>query len=401
MSGGVLSDVRVLDFGQIYNGSYCGLLLSYLGAEVISVEPPQGDPLRHRVDCDDPAELVMLNSSKDAVSLDLKSENGRVVLFEMVQDADVLVENFGVGTMDGLGVGYDRLKQENKGLIYAHSTGFGETGPRREQLAMDLIIQATAGVMDITGEPDGTPMKTGAAIGDFLGGTHLLSGVLAALYHRERTGEGSYVEVSMQDAVYPTLLSQLAARERDADVPPRTGNRHTASAKAPYNAYEAADGYAVIICATDTHWERLTTVMGKPSLAEESQFEDNASRVSNIDTVDSHVQAWVAGQQTEQVIETCREAGIPCGAVQSVDEVMADEHLVERGMIQEIYHPVQGEIRVPGLPIRLSTMEQPSAEPASEHGADTEHVLTEKFGMDAETVESLVTDGVVSDGTKL
>ena len=395
MAKKALEDVIVLDLGQIYNGSYCGLILSYLGAEVIKIEPPFGDPLRSRVDEGEPEEFIMLNSNKKGVSLNLKKKKGKRIFKEMVESADILIENYSTGTMDDLGLGYNHLSDINPGLVYAHSSGFGDEGPRKDQLAMDLIIQAVSGVMDITGEPDGPPLKTGAAIGDFLGGSHLVSGVLAALYHKERTGEGQYIEVSMNDSVYPSLMSQLASHYRDKDSPNRTGNRHSGLAKAPYNAYDTNDGYIVIICASDEHWRKLLDLMNRSELKGDERFTDNISRVQNVNEVDEIVESWTSTKEVSQAEEELRDAGIPCGKVQTVEEVVNDEHLIERDMIQKIHHPEYGNIKVPGMPVRLSKSESVTPDPSPTLGENNKEVLCGLLDFTEREVERLDEEGVL------
>lgn len=391
----ILEDIVVLDLGQIYNGSYCSLILSYLGADVIKVEPPFGDPLRSRVEEGEPEEYVMLNSNKRGITLNLKEDRGKEILEQMVESADVLVENYSTGTMERLGLGYDSLSEINPELIYAHSSGFGDEGPRSNQLAMDLIIQAVSGVMDVTGEADGPPTKTGAAIGDFLGGTHLVGGVLAALYHRERTGEGQYIEVSMNDAVYPSLMSQLASAYRDEGSPNRTGNRHSGLAKAPYNAYNTKNGYIVIICASDEHWRTLLDLVGRPDLKDDRRYEDNLRRVENMGEVDEIVEEWTSEMTVDEAEDVLREEGVPCGKVQSVEEVMNDEHLLERNMVEEIQHPSYGEIKVPGMPIRMSKSETDGPEPSPTKGEHNHEVLAEKLGFTQEQIDELEEEGVL------
>src|SRR5580658_480952 len=204
-----LSGITVIDFGQIFQGPYATLLLAKAGADVIKVEPPHGEPLRRRAAPGKSATLpfAMLNQNKRAVSLNLKHPKGRELLFEMVRRADVLLENFSPGTMDDLGVGWSVLKEINKRLIYATGTGFGISGPDRDNLAMDLTIQAASGIMSVTGAPDGPPMKAGPTLVDFMGGIHLYGGVVTALFQRTVTGEGQLVEVAMQETVYPSLAS--------------------------------------------------------------------------------------------------------------------------------------------------------------------------------------------------
>lgn len=390
-----LSGVEVLDLGQIYNGSYCGLILSYLGADVISVEPPFGDPLRSRVEGGEPEEFVMLNSNKKGLTLNLKSEQGKELFKDLVADVDVLIENFSVGTMEDLGLGYETLSSLNPELIYGQGTGFGRTGPRKNQLAMDLIVQAVSGVMDVTGQPDGEPTKTGIAPGDFFGGIHLVSGILAALYERERTGEGQLVEVGMYEAVIPSLLSQLAIQYRNPSVPPRTGNRHSAMAKAPYNSYETSDGYIVIICASDEHWETLLQLIDRIDLIDDDRFQTNVDRVKHIDTVDQIVESWTSKLDTEEIEQKLLDHGIPCGSVQTVQEVLNDPHLEERQSIVEIDHPEAGKIKVPGSPIKFPNRPDPTIEPSPTKGEHNHDILQSRLGLSTEEIEQLQTNDIL------
>jgi len=391
-----LDDVDVIDLGQIYNGAYCSLILSYLGADVTKVEPPFGEPLRSRVEDGEPPEFVMLNSSKDGITLNLKSKRGREIFKTLIKDADVLVENFGVGTMAEFGLGYETLSEINPELIYARGSGFGEEGPRSEQLAMDLVVQAAGGVMDVTGFPDSPPVKTGIAPGDFLGGTHLVAGVLTALYEREQTGNGQFVEASMYDAVYPSLLSQLGSYYRDEDVSSRTGNRHSGLSKAPYNAYKASNGYVTILCASDEHWRRLLDAIGKSELIQKEEYATNVRRLKHMKEIDDIIETWTADRSQQSIEDRMRDAGVPCSAVQTVEEVIHDPHLEQRHMVEEIDHPAMEEpIRVPGTPIRLSDSELPDIEPSPTKGQDNYEVLTERLGLSEDEIQELEEDGII------
>ncbi|WP_368411866.1 CaiB/BaiF CoA transferase family protein [Haladaptatus halobius] len=395
MNRKALDDIEVIDLGQIYNGPYCSLLLSYLGADVTKVEPPHGEPLRARVDNGEPPELVMLNSNKKGITLNLKAERGKELLKELIEDADVLVENYAVGTMDRLGLGYETLNEINPELIYAHGSGFGEDGPYRQYPAMDLTIQAIGGVMDVTGFSDGPPVKAGVAVGDFMGGIHLAAGVLGALYQRERTGEGQFVEVSMHDAVYPTLMSPMAAHFNGDDVPPRTGNRHSGLAQSPYNVYETADGYIAIFGVTDDHWHSLLDVIGRSDLKDDPRFQSNVKRSKHADEVDRIVENWTRRYERDEIEEILLEAGVPCGPVKEISEVVEDPHLKDRKMINDIEHPSYGNISVPGLPIRLEDSDIPDIEPSPEKGRDNREVYRNRLGLSAEEVDELETHDVI------
>lgn len=395
MNEQLLDGIDVVDLGQIYNGPYCSLLLSYMGANVTKIEPPRGEPLRDRVEDGEAPEFVMLNSNKEGITLNLKSEEGKEIFRDLIRDADVLVENFSVGTMDRLGLGYDELSEVNPELIYAHSSGFGEDGPYRQYPAMDLTIQAIGGVMDVTGFPDGPPVKAGIAVGDFMGGIHLLAGILGALYERELTGEGQFVEVSMHDSVFPTLMSPMAAHFNDDDVPSRTGNRHSGLAQSPYNVYEAADGYIAIFGVTNDHWHALLEVIGREDLKDDPHFETNVKRSRRLDEVDELVEGWTSQRKRDDIEEILLEAGVPCGPVKELEEVADDPHLKERQMINEIDHPDFGQISVPGIPIRFSGSELPEIEPSPSKGRDNRKVFCDRLGYSEDEFEELKEKGVI------
>lgn len=249
-----LEGIRVLDLGQIYQGPYCGTLLAYLGADVVKVEPPWGENVRSCSEDGTPPQVQYLNPNKRGITLDLTTKLGRKTMIDLVGESDALIENYTTNTMADLGLGYDTLRETNPRLVYAHGSGYGDDGPYAEYPAMDLTIQAMSGVMHTTGYPDTPPVKAGPAICDFLGGVHLAVGVVTALFEREFTGEGGYVEVGMFDCMIPTLASPVAAWVDQTDAPPRTGNQHSGLAIAPYNAYEVADGYVTVICIAERHW---------------------------------------------------------------------------------------------------------------------------------------------------
>ncbi|MFB6311418.1 MAG: CaiB/BaiF CoA transferase family protein [Salinirussus sp.] len=390
-----LDGIDVIDLGQVYHGPYCGLMLSYLGADVVRIEPPDGEPLRGRVESGEPGPLVFLNSSKDGITLNLKRDRGKELLRELADEADVLIENFGVGTMDGLDLGYESLSERNPELVYAHGSGYGEHGPYRDLPAMDLTVQAMGGVMDVTGFPDAPPTKAGIAVSDFLGGIHLTAGILAALYQREFTGEGQFVEVSMHDTVFPTLASPLGSKFEGREAPPRTGNRHSGLAQCPYNVYAVENGYVAIFCIRDRHWDALVELFDRSELATDPRYETNTERSKRIDEVDGMVSEWVGNCDRDDLVDRLQSAGVPCAPVKELDEVAADPHLRERGMIEELDHPDFGTIPVPGPPIRLSESKAPDVEPAPTKGEHNEQVYSERFGLTQAEIEALDADGVI------
>jgi crotonobetainyl-CoA:carnitine CoA-transferase CaiB-like acyl-CoA transferase len=263
-----LDGISVLDFGQVYNGPYCGFLLAQAGARVIKVESLIGETLRARGSKSAASyPFALLNTNKECIALNIKSAEGQQLLKRLVQSVDVVLENFAPGTMDKYGVGADGLRAENPRLIYASSTGYGTGGPYRDFLAMDITLQAMTGVMSITGDAEGPPMKTAAAFADFIAGTHLYAAIVSALFAREHSGEGATVDISMQDCVFPTLATAMGSYYVAGEQKPRAGNRHPGRGLAPYNVYAAADGYVAIICIREGHWRKLCRAMGQPEVA--------------------------------------------------------------------------------------------------------------------------------------
>jgi CoA:oxalate CoA-transferase len=350
-----LAGLVVIDFGQIFQGPYATLLLAKNGADVIKIEPPSGEPLRRRARPGTSSTLpfAMLNQNKRAVTLNLKHPRGRELLFAMVRRADVLLENFSPGTMDDLGVGWQVLRAINPRLIYATGTGFGISGPDRDNLAMDLTIQAASGIMSVTGAPDGPPMKAGPTLVDFMGGIHLYGAILTALYDRDRSGEGRLVEVAMQETVYPSLAASFEYYHRTGQPPPRTGNRQAGLSTAPYNVYPAADGHVAIHIVTEGHWRNLLQVMGREDLADDPRFKTNADRIAHMDETDAVVSQWTRTLPKMTVFARAKANRVPCAPVRTAPEVMHDAHMHQRGMLVDVEHPELGPITVPTSPLRL------------------------------------------------
>ena len=390
-----LDGVTVLDLSQIYNGPYATFLLAMAGARIVKVEPPGGESLRRRGVVGGAAlPFAMLNGCKESLMLDLKTDAGKDVLRQLAMQADVVVENFAPGVMDRLGLGAAALQAANPRLIYAQSSGFGSSGPYRDYPAMDLTVQAMAGVMSITGFPDRPPVKAGPALCDFFAGVHLYGAIVTALYERERTGVGRQVEVAMLDAVYPSLSSSLGMHfGSGGDVPPRTGNRHGGLAEAPYNVYPASDGYIAIICVGDVHWRSLLTAMGQDDLANDPRFASLKDRVAHIDAIDALVGAWTAPQNKEALFALLQAHRVPCAPVRNLDEVVKDPHMHARGALHWQDHPELGRIVVPHSPLRFAGTEQRPLEPSRPLGADADAVLA-GLGLPPDAIAALHRDGV-------
>lgn len=394
----VFQGIRVLDLGQIYNGPYCGLLLALHGAEVIKLEPPDGERLRYRsAERIESHEFMMLNSNKQSIIVDLKNSDGREVFRELVANVDIVIENLGPGAMEKLGLDPLDLVREFPRLIYASGKGYGSEGPYAHMSAMDITVQAMSGVISTTGFPDGPPVKAGPAFVDFLGGIHLFAGISAALYHRERTGKGQFVEVSMHDTVYPTLASPLGAIYNDPDrsLPERTGNLHSGMAICPYNVYRAKDGWLAIISVAERHFEEVVKAIGQPQLATDPRFSDRFARVRNMAELDSLIGDWTKDRDRAELLKVLGARGVPCAPVLSIREVADDPHLRARGMIREVTHPAKGTVRVPGSPIRFGAAPLGEVRAAPALAEDTDRVLRDLLHKSPDELSRLRNTGAV------
>jgi CoA:oxalate CoA-transferase len=393
-----LAGITVLDFGQIYQGPYATMLMAKAGADVIKIEPPGGEPLRRRVLAtggDSTLPIAMLNANKRAVTLNLKSEAGKDLLKQLVARADVLLENFSPGTLDGLGVGYDVLKDINPRLVYATGTGFGISGPDRDNLAMDFTIQAASGIMSITGDPEGPPMKAGPTLVDFMGGIHLYAAVVTALLQRIATGQGQLVEVAMQEAVYPTLASSYDYHMRTGKIPPRAGNRQAGLSSAPYNAFQTKDGWVAVHVVTDRHWQNLLRAMGRAELSDDPRFKTSVARTQNMDATEALITGWTLGLDKTEVVAAAKRYRVPIAPVRNAVEVMNDRHMHERGMLQRIDHPSLGSVILPNSPLRLHGSDRVQPVPSPSLGQHNLEVYAEWLGLGLERVEALKGAGAI------
>ncbi|MGE5270660.1 MAG: CaiB/BaiF CoA transferase family protein [Thiohalocapsa sp.] len=390
-----LAGIVVLDFGQVYQGPYATMLMAKAGADVIKIEPPQGEPLRRRA----PAgmsttfPIAMLNGNKRAITLNLKHARGRDLLFAMAKKADVLLENFAPGVMDRLGVGWQVLHEVNPRLVYASGTGYGLSGPDRDNLAMDLTVQAMGGLISVTGFPEGPPVKAGPAVVDFLSGIHLYAATLTALFERERTGKGRLVEVAMQEAAYATLTSQFEAYWLSGQVHPRTGN--SSHGRVPINVYPTNDGYVAMNLAVEEHWHSLLTAMGREDLRGDPRFLNNAARVKHRAETDALIAQWTQTLGKMEVFQVAKRHRIPLAPVRDVDEVMHDPHMHERGFLEDIVHDELGPVTVPNTPLRVHGADPVEALPSPKLGQHNEEVYGGWLGLSQAEIAGLKQDGLI------
>lgn len=390
-----LAGIRVIDLTRIYSGPYCTFLMAMAGAEVIKIEPPEGETLRKRNGRSGASlPFAMLNANKRLLTLNLKSKKGVDILTQLLTTADVLVENFRPGVMDRLGFSKTRLKEINPRLIVAQTSGYGNHGPYRDYPAMDLTVQAVSGVMDSTGYPDGPPVKAGPALVDFAAGTHLYSSIVTALFARERSGAVLSTEVAMIEAIYPTLASNLAlAVTTKGDYVARTGNRHGGMSLTPYNVYKAADGFVAIICNNERHWIALGKALKREDWTTDPKYNPLAERVVRMDQLDNEINTETSKYTRMQLFELLNKTGAACAPVRTLHEVLADPHLRERGMLHDIDHPEYGKLVVMNSPIHYGGVKQPDYKASGELGADIDAILGGELKMTAAEIENLRKQG--------
>ncbi|MFL3021165.1 MAG: CoA transferase [Acidimicrobiales bacterium] len=386
-----LDGITVLDLGQIYQGPYAGFLLSMAGARVIKVEQTRGEPLRARGDS---ISYAALNSSKEAITLDLKSDDGREMFLGLVRKANVVLVNYAPGVPEKLGIDADSLWKINPALVFAHASGFGLSGPDSTQTAMDITVQAHMGPMSVTGHPDQPPVKAGVAFIDFLGGAHLYGAIVTALLDVERTGKGRLVETSMAEAAYHTLCSNMLSWHQTGTAP-RTGNKHAAMGVAPYDVYQCSDGHVALISVTNKHWRAVLDVIDRTDLLDEPRFRHNTDRATNMDEVDHLVEQWTKDRRRDEVASRLSEAGVPVAIVRGVDEVVNDSHLIERQFLQWVDHETLGEIPLPHSPLRFHGSRLRDLEIFHPVGGDNEAIYTEFLGLTPEEIADRRQRGVI------
>src|SRR3989442_8918406 len=354
-----LDGVVVLDLTQYEAGTNCDTMLEWVGADVIKRSAPGGEPGRRALSerpNQDAFYFLLLNTKKKSVTLDLKSAEGRALLTRMVERADVLVENFGPGSMERLGFGYEDLRRLNPRIIAASVKGFGSSGPYADYKSFEMIAQAMGGAMSVTGAADGPPVRVEAGLGDTGAGLHLAIGILAAIVQRQTTGVGQRVEVAQQDAVLNLVRIHLREHYATGKPVPRRGNRSPGGA--PSNLYRCRpfgpNDYVFIHCATLEMWKSFSKILGRPELGDDPTLADRMGRTARNDELDALVESWTEKRTKHEAMEILAGAGIPCGAVLDSGEVLCDPSLVERGMIVELEPPMRGQDPMLGNPVRLS-----------------------------------------------
>ncbi len=352
-----LEKIKVLDLTQVMAGPFCCQLLADMGADVTKVEPPgTGDQARQamgfKLKGDDTAAFLAVNRNKKSVTLNLKEDEAREVFYKLVQEADVLVENFRPGVTKKLGIDYETLKEMNPRLIYASISGFGQTGPYAMRAGYDLIAQGMSGVMSVTGEPGGPPAKCGIPIGDLSAGLFCAFGVLTAYIAREETGEGQYVDTSLFEGALALSIWETAELWSTGRIPQPFGSAHRLTA--PYQALETADGYINVGANNQRLWSRLCNALGREELIEDERFATNPDRMENRAELVEELERSTREKSTDEWIEILFEAGFPAGPIYNYEQVFEDPHTLAREMMVEMDHPVEGKVKGLGIPVKLS-----------------------------------------------
>jgi formyl-CoA transferase len=391
-----LDGMRVLDLTQYEAGTSCTQMLAWLGAEVVKVELPDvGDPGRHtEYGLGDSLYFLTFNANKRSLTLNLRSEEGKRLFLELLPQFDVVTENFSLGTMEKLGLGYETLKKIHPGLIYGTVKGFGLTGRYSPFHSYEMVAQAVGGVFSVTGEPGDPPHRSGVGVGDTGSGMALAIGILSAYIQRERTGEGQLVEVAQQEAVLNHMRMQFSLRERTGNPIPRRGNRSTV----PTDLFPCTPGgvndYIYLHVTVRHHLDALYAAIDHPELSLDPRFETPKGRNQHGDELWEIIAEWTRQRTKYEVMQILGEAGVPCGAVLDSTDIFQDEHLRERGAIRTMHHPERGDWDFPAPPMRLSAS---SVEliPSPTLGQHTDEILSEKLGIDAATLCTLHETGVV------
>ena len=400
-----LTGIRVLDLTRILAGPWTTQTLADLGAEVIKIERPPvggkgggddtrgwGPPFAQRTD-DDPhrqaAYYLGANRGKKSVAVDLKDPKGREVVHQLALKSDVLIENFKAGDLKRYGLDYETLSAQNPGLVFCSITGFGQTGPRASQAGYDLMIQGMAGLMSITGEADGQPMKAGVALVDVLTGLNAGIAIIAALYQRQSTGKGTVIDLALYDVMAQSLANQAQNYLVSGKAPGRMGNKHPNIA--PYQAFAVADGYVLLAIGNDNQFANFCLVAGLPELPGDTRFATNTSRVAHRDILIPMVEAALLTKPRDHWLAALKAVGVPCGPINDISEVFTDPQAVARGLVQEVPHLTLGTVKTVASPIRYDGQSITSETAPPMLGQHTEEVLREVLG---ESVDGLLNEGI-------
>ncbi len=383
-----LDGIKVLDLTRVLAGPYCAMMLADFGANVIKIEPPVvGDDSRAFGPFvgKESAYFMSLNRNKRSIALNFKRAEEIELFREMVKQADVVLENYRPGTMEKFGLGYEELKKINPKIVYAACSGFGHSGPYMLKPAYDIIVQAMGGIMSITGPEGGEPTRVGASIGDIIAGMFTAYGVMLALFHRERTGEGQKVDVGMLDCQLAVLENAISRYTTSGNVPEPLGNRHPSIT--PFAAFTAKDGHIIVGAGNDRLWEKLCTILGHPELIKDERFADNGKRTVNVKALSEILNGIFSEKTIAEWLQLLEKAELPCAPINTIDKIVNDAHIAAREMMIELEHPVAGHLKMAGVPVKMSATPGAVETPSPLLGQHTAEILKELFGWDAQKTE--------------
>ncbi|HET7737740.1 MAG TPA: CaiB/BaiF CoA-transferase family protein [Tepidiformaceae bacterium] len=395
-----LEDLKVLDLTWVLSGPFASMLLCDLGADVIKVErPPYGDIARTTAPYQNgwSTYFFSINRGKRSVAIDLRKEAGRDIFKRMATKVDIVMENFTPGTMDRLGVGYEALSEQNPRLIMASTSGFGQTGPDRDKPALDIVVQAMGGILSITGEPGGPPIRPGASYGDISAGLYTTVAILAALHERERSGLGQYVDISMLDCQVNVLENAVMRYFVTGKAPEPLGTRHPSAT--PFQAFPTADGHMVVALGfgEENQWQLLCGFLGLTDLLDNPDYETSPKRTQRHAELEPILAAAFKKRTTAEWLADFESVGLPCGPVRTIPEVVNDPQVRHRGMIQEVTHPTAGTVPIANTPFKFSRSEAGiTGKPPPDFGADTADVLAELLGMSGAEVAAAEASGLIA-----
>jgi CoA:oxalate CoA-transferase len=382
MTSGPLSGVTVIDLTRVLAGPYCTMVLLDLGARVIKVEVPEtGDDARHYGPFlnGKSAYFGSLNRGKESIALDLKAPDDRAIFEQLLAGADVLVENYRPGTLEKLGYGWDALHARFPRLIYAAASGFGHSGPYSKRAAYDMVVQGMGGIMSVTGHPGGAPTRVGTSVGDITAGLFTTVGVNAALYHRERTGEGIKIDVAMLDCQIAILENAIARYVATGQIPEPLGARHASIT--PFEAFHAKDSHLIVAAGNDALFAKLCDALGRPDLKTNALFRTNDLRTTHHDALKAEIESALAGDTVEVWLDRLGSAGIPSGPINNVAQALADPQIAARNMVVTVQDPVAGTLKMAGNPIKMSAFADPAQRgPVPDLDGDRASILADFVG---------------------
>ena len=376
-----LSGLKVLDFTRVFSGPYCTMMLGDLGAEIIKVERKGvGDETHYFAPMknDESGYFTYFNRNKKSLTLDLKAPEAVEIVKELAGWADIVVENFSPGVVDRLGIGYEDLKKVNPKIIYGSISGFGQTGPYKKKPAYDIVCQAMGG---------GTPYKVGPSVVDALAGIHMAFALMSAVHHRDRTGEGQFVDVAMMDTAFSVLENFVVTKTITGEAPTRNGNANLGSA--PFNSFRTKDGYVTIACANNGLFKKLVKAIGREDLLEVEKYKENHLRKANEEILNPEIEKWTLQYNTDEVVKILDAASVPVGPILGIDELVEDPQIKARDMLVDITHPILGKVKYPGNPIKFSETSDLSFESAPLLGEHNDYVLKDVLKMSEEKISEL------------